>query len=118
MNPSLESGAAASGHKLRSFGGREILLDQDGFLVDPTAWSEEVAVGMAREQGLKVIEETHWVTIRFLREYYFTHGKAPMSRDIKKGTGLSLLDIERLFPGGLKEGARRLAGLPNPRGCM
>ncbi len=118
MNPSLESGGAASGHELRSFGGREILLDQDGFLVDPTEWSTEVAVGMAREQGLKVIEETHWETIRFLREYYFTHGKAPMSRDIKKGTGLSLLDIERLFPGGLKEGARRLAGLPNPRGCM
>ena len=41
-----------------------------------------------------------------------------MSRDIKKGTGLSLLEIERLFPGGLKGGARRLAGLPNPRGCM
>ena len=118
MNSILESGATASGHKLRSFGGREILVDQDGFLVDPTVWSEEVAVEMAREQGLEVIGETHWETIRFLREYYFTHGKAPMSRDIKKGTGLSLLEIERLFPGGLKEGARRLAGLPNPRGCM
>jgi dissimilatory sulfite reductase related protein len=118
MNRSHESGATASGHKLRLFGGREILVDHDGFLVDPTAWTEEVAVEMAREQGLEVIEETHWETIRFLREYYFTHGKAPMGRDIKKGTGLSLLEIERLFPGGLKEGARRLAGLPNLRGCM
>ena len=118
MNPSHESGATASGHKLRSFGGREILVDQEGFLVDSTAWSEEVAVEMAGELGLEVIEETHWETIRFLREYYFTNGKAPMSRDIKKGTGLSLLEIERLFPGGVKDGARRLAGLPNPRGCM
>jgi tRNA 2-thiouridine synthesizing protein E len=73
---------------------------------------------MAREQGLKEIEEPHWRTIRFLREYYFTHGKAPLSRDIRKGTGLSLMEIEHLFPGGLKEGARRMAGLPNPRGCM
>ena len=118
MNNAHQPEASASGHKLRSFGGREILVDQEGFLVDPTVWSEEVAVEMAHEQGLKVIEATHWETIRFLREYYFTHGKAPMSRDIKKGTGLSLLEIERLFPGGLKEGARRLAGLPNPRGCM
>ena len=118
MSQSHESGTTASGHSLRSLGGREILVDHEGFLVDPTAWSEEAAVEMAREHGLNVIEEPHWETIRFLREYYFTHGKAPMSRDIKRGTGLSLLEIERLFPGGLKEGARRLAGLPNPRGCM
>lgn len=118
MNRSRESVATASGHKLCSYGGRAILVDQEGFLVDPTAWSKGVAVEMAHEQGLEVLDEAHWVTIRFLRDYYFTHGKAPMSRDIKKGTGLSLLEIERLFPGGLKEGARRLAGLPNPRGCM
>jgi len=118
MNQGHESTATGPGHRFRLYGGREVLVDQEGFLLDPTAWSEEVAVEMARELGLEMIEETHWVTIRFLREYYFAHGKAPMSRDIKKGTGLSLLEIERLFPGGLKAGARRLAGLPNPRGCM
>ncbi len=118
MNESHGSGETASGHKLCSYGGRTILVDQDGFLVDPTAWSESVAVEMASQLGLKMLDEAHWMTIRFLREYYFTHGKAPISRDIRKGTGLSLLEIERLFPGGLKEGARRLAGLPNPRGCM
>ncbi len=118
MNGSDQTGASASGHKIRSFGGREVLLDQDGFLVDPRAWSEEVTIEMACEQGLKVIEEPHWKTIRFLREYYFAHGKAPLSREIRKGTGLSLMEIEHLFPGGLKEGARRMAGLPNARGCM
>ena len=118
MSPTRESATSASGHKLCYYGGREILVDQEGFLVDPTAWSDEVAVEMAREQGLEALGEAHWITIRFLRDYYFTQGKAPMSRDLKSGTGLSLLEIERLFPGGLKEGARRLAGLPNPRGCM
>lgn len=118
MNRSRESVGTASGHRLYSYGGREILVDQEGFLVDPTAWSEDVAVEMAQEQGLEGLNDAHWVTIRFLRDYYFTHGKAPMSRDLRNSTGFSILEIERLFPGGLKEGARRLAGLPNPRGCM
>jgi tRNA 2-thiouridine synthesizing protein E len=30
---------------------------------------------------------------------------------------LSLMEMESLFPGGIKHGARRLAGLPNPRSC-
>jgi sulfur relay (sulfurtransferase) DsrC/TusE family protein len=29
-----------------------------------------------------------------------------------------LLEIEKLFPGGIKYGARRVAGLPNPKNCL
>ena len=109
---------SASGHKYRRLGGREVLLDQEGFLVDPQAWSEEAALEMAEEQGMPALEDEQWRVIRFLRDYYLTHGKAPMAREIRKGLGMALLEIETLFPGGLKAGARRLAGLPNPRGCM
>jgi len=31
---------------------------------------------------------------------------------VKEGTGLSVLELESLFPQGIKFGARRLAGLP------
>jgi len=64
------------------------------------------------------LKDAHWKVIRFLRGYYLAQGKAPLGREIIKGLGISLLEIERLFPGGVKKGARRLAGLPNPRGCM
>jgi len=40
-----------------------------------------------------------------------------MNRDLKAGLGISLLDLEALFPGGIRHGARRIAGLPNPRSC-
>ena len=59
-----------------------------------------------------------WQVIEFLREYYYTYGRAPMNRQMKEGTGLSLLELQELFPEGLKKGARRLAGLPNPKTCM
>ena len=31
---------------------------------------------------------------------------------------MSLLEVEALFPGGIKYGARRIAGLPNPKACL
>jgi sulfur relay (sulfurtransferase) DsrC/TusE family protein len=36
---------------------------------------------------------------------------------LKEGTLLSMRELEDLFPGGIKYGARRLAGLPNPKTC-
>jgi dissimilatory sulfite reductase related protein len=118
MNPGSSEKSSASSHLFRLLGGRQVLVDQEGFLVDPQAWSEEAGLDMAREHGMDTLEEAHWKIIRFLRRYFLTHGKAPLHRDIRIEMGTSLLEIEALFPGGLKTGARQLAGLPNPRGCM
>ena len=41
-----------------------------------------------------------------------------MNRELKAGTELSLVELERLFPDGIRMGARRLAGLPNPKTCL
>jgi tRNA 2-thiouridine synthesizing protein E len=97
--------------------GQEIHFDGEDFLWDPRQWSEEVARSLAREADLTELSETQWAILRFLRDYYFENGRAPLNRQIKQGTGISLLEMEALFPGGIKYGARRLAGLPNPKTC-
>ena len=102
---------------MRSLAGRDVFFDSEGFLVDPSQWSEEMAEQLARETGISFLEETHWQVIRFLREYYLQNGRAPLHRELKKGIGMTLMEIEALFPGGIKMGARLLAGLPNPRSC-
>jgi tRNA 2-thiouridine synthesizing protein E len=103
--------------QVRSLAGREVVFDSEGFLSDFRQWTEEVARILAQESGLEALTDVHWQVIRFLREYYLQNGRAPLHRELKKGTGMSLLEIENLFPGGLKQGARRLAGLPNPKTC-
>jgi tRNA 2-thiouridine synthesizing protein E len=55
--------------------------------------------------------------VRFLRDFYAYNGRAPLNNELRKGTGMSLLELDGLFPEGLKQGARRLAGLPNPKTC-
>ena len=103
--------------KVRVIAGREIHFDEEGFFSDPDQWSEEAAQVLAREGGLTEISEAQWTILRFLRTYYFQNGRSPLNRQIKGETGISLLEMEALFPGGIKYGARRLAGLPNPKTC-
>jgi dissimilatory sulfite reductase related protein len=105
------------GQRIRVIAGQEILFDGEDFLWDPRQWSEEVAEALAKEAGQTEMNKTQWMILRFLREYYFENGRAPLNRQIKQGTGISLMEMEALFPGGIKYGARRLAGLPNPKNC-
>jgi tRNA 2-thiouridine synthesizing protein E len=105
------------GERVRQIAGKEITFDGENFFSDPHQWDEEVAKALAEEAGLKELNETHWRILRFLREYYFQNGRSPLNRQIKQGTGISLMEMEGIFPGGIKYGARRLAGLPNPKNC-
>ena len=103
--------------KVRIIAGRKVILDGEGFFRDPHQWDEEVAESLAKEAGLGEFSEIQWMILKFLRDYYFQNGRAPLNRQIKQGTGISLMEMEALFPGGIKDGARRLAGLPNPKSC-
>jgi len=103
--------------KFRMIAGRKILIDKEGFLWHVEDWTEEVADALAKEYGIEKLSEIQWRIIRFLRDYFLYHGRAPLNRDLKSGLGMSLMELEGLFPGGIRRGARRVAGLPNPRAC-
>ncbi|MCX5914384.1 MAG: TusE/DsrC/DsvC family sulfur relay protein [Deltaproteobacteria bacterium] len=103
--------------KFRLIAGKEVLIDKEGFLWHVEDWTEEVAVALASECGIETLSNDQWRVIRFLRDYFSYHGRAPLNRDLRAGLGISLMELECLFPGGIRHGARRVAGLPNPRAC-
>jgi tRNA 2-thiouridine synthesizing protein E len=106
-----------SGQRIRIVAGKEIVLDGEGFLKNPSLWSEELAQILARETGLDPLTADHWRVLRFIHDYYLKEGKAPLNHKIKQGTGFSIMVLERMFPGGVKYGLLRLAGMPNRKGC-
>jgi dissimilatory sulfite reductase related protein len=108
----------ARSRALRSIAGREIWFDDEGFFWEPGDWSPDAAEELAHESGVERLDAAQWRVITFLRDYYRDNGRAPMNRQLRDGTGLSLVDLERLFPDGIRNGARRLAGLPNPKTCL
>lgn len=101
------------------FHGQAVALNEEGFLVDPGIWNEELALALAQaEEGLESLTEEHWSVIRFIRGHFEEKQGAPMVRAVCKATGLRLQRIYELFPSGPAKGACKLAGLPKPDGCV
>ncbi len=88
-------------------------LDEDGFLVNPESWNREIAESLARADGIPQLTDAHWNLLQILREFYFTHGYAPMERHICFMHHLDKYCLETLFNNQYRE-AWRIAGLPNP----
>lgn len=100
------------------FGGKQIEVDEDGFILDPAIWDQAVAADIAKTEDVEELSEAHWKIINYLREYYQKFGIAPMIRKLCKETGSDLKTIYELFPSGPAKGACKIAGLPKPTGCV
>jgi tRNA 2-thiouridine synthesizing protein E len=101
--------------------GRTLAVDFEGYLVDPSQWTERVAEELARQEGIALTDE-HWVVIRFMREYYEQHHIAPDARHVMKhlaeikGAGKGARnDLFVLFPYGYVKQACKIAGMRKPR---
>jgi tRNA 2-thiouridine synthesizing protein E len=99
-------------------GGKQLEIDEDGFIQDPSQWDEAVAKSLAGTEGVDDLLEEHWKVVNYLREYYLKFNMAPMIRKLCKETGFPLKKIYELFPSGPAKGACKVAGLPKPTGCV
>jgi len=98
--------------------GNQIEVDDDGFLVDPDLWCNDIVQVFGKLEGVECLTEKHWKVINYLRDYFKQFGIAPMIRKLCKDTGFSLKEIYELFPSGPAKGACKMAGLPKPTGCV
>ena len=98
--------------------GKDVELNEEGFIINPEQWDEEVAKEIACLEGINSLTNDHWKIIYYLREYYQKFQVAPLIRKMCRDTGYSLRKIYELFPAGPAKGACKLAGLPRPRGCV
>ena len=101
-----------------TYGGKELEIDEDGFIQDPDQWDESVAADLAKTEGVDDLTDEHWVLINYLRNYYLKFGIAPMIRKVCKETKFDLKKIYELFPSGPAKGGCKVAGLPKPTGCV
>jgi tRNA 2-thiouridine synthesizing protein E len=99
-------------------GGKQLEVDEDGFIQDPEQWDEAVAKSLAGTEGVSDLTENHWKLVNYLREYYLKFNMAPMIRKLCKETGFPLKEVYEMFPSGPAKGACKVAGLPKPTGCV
>lgn len=87
-------------------------FDEDGFLIEATAWNAELAAALAELDGMGLLTERHWKVIHHARERFLRVGGVPVLRLLCRTTSLSKVDIKELF--GSCRQIWRIAGLPNP----
>ncbi|HSR46782.1 MAG TPA: TusE/DsrC/DsvC family sulfur relay protein [Anaerolineales bacterium] len=98
--------------------GLPIQVNQEGFLTEPSQWTREIAVEIAREEGIPELTEAHWQVIEFCRQSASETGKAPTLRSITTGAGVSTKEMFALFPKGPAKKVARISGLGKPEGCV
>lgn len=104
--------------------GCEIKTDKQGYLLDASQWSVDLAVLLAEEEGI-VMGEAHWEVVRFVREFYLQYNTSPAIRVLVKAIKESLGEekgnskyLHQLFPKGPAKQATKIAGLPKPARCL
>ncbi len=106
------------------FKGKQIEVDDDGYLMNLDDWSKELAEELAKGDGL-TLTDAHWEVINFLRDYYKQYQIAPMIKILVKEIGKAMGPekgntkyLYELYPAGPAKQACRYAGLPKPTGCV
>ena len=106
------------------FRGKEIEVNEDGYVINVDDWTKELADYIAKMEGIDMTE-AHWEVINFLRNFYQKYEVAPMikilAKEIGKVTGQKNVNatyLYELYPGGPAKQACKIAGLPTSTGCI
>ena len=102
----------------RTLCGKLIQVNEEGFMTNPAEWDKNLAVELAKEEGIAELTPAHWKVIEFCRQTAGSTGKAPTLRQITTGSGVSTKDLFGLFPKGPAKKVAKIAGLGKPEGCV
>ena len=101
---------------ITTIAGKEINVNEEGYLTDPSQWTKEIAIEIAKEENITLTDK-HFAVIDYLRD---NHQKGiPLT--IRKVGASGIVDIKglyELFPGGPLKKSSRIAGIPKPASCV
>lgn len=102
-------------------GGKQVLRDEHGYLINPEQWDFDVAGKLAMEEDIRLTDE-HLAVLAFMRRYFDEHDIAADARFVftflADRRGESAADARRhffeLFPYGYVKQACKIAGMRQP----
>jgi tRNA 2-thiouridine synthesizing protein E len=100
----------------KTIAGVTVSLTEDGYLVDPSQWTKDIAIEMAKEHDIE-LTDTHFEVLNFIREQY-NAGEALTIRKVGKSGITDIKGLYQLFPKGPLKLASKFAGIPKPTSCV
>ena len=91
--------------------------DGDGYLVDMSAWTPEIAQAMAEADGIELDDE-QWDQIKKAREYYEEYNVVPPIRKFSKYIQKDKKEMFEKWMTGPMKPITKYGGLPKPTGCV
>ncbi len=92
-------------------------VNEEGYFTDPSQWTKEIAVEIAKEEGIDTLTDQHFKIIEFLRNRHM-NGEALSIRSINHSGVIDVKTFYQLFPGAPLKKATKIAGIPKPASCV
>jgi len=102
----------------RTICGMTVQVNDEGFMTNPSEWNKDIAVELAKEEGVGELTPAHWKIIEFCRQTAAKSGAAPTLRAITNGAGVTTKELFTLFPKGPAKKVAKISGLGKPEGCV
>lgn len=97
--------------------GREVHVNEEGFLTEYDEWDKELAEVLAANIGIE-LTDAHWPVLEFLRVDYAANGATPTLRRVTTEAGIPTKQLFTLFPKKPAKKMSYIAGVPKPAGCV
>ena len=101
----------------KTISGVNLNVDGEGYLQDISQWNKEIAVEIAKEEGVGELNDDHWKVIDYLQEQ-FKNGAALTIRSVGKSGVTDIKGFYSLFPDGPLKKASKIAGIKKPVSCI
>ena len=103
----------------KTIAGKTVQVNDEGFMTNPAEWTKEIAVELAKEEGIAELTPAHWKVIDFCRQ----SAAAPAARPPPCAPSPPMRACpprisSLLFPKGPAKKVARIAGLGKPEGCV
>jgi len=100
----------------KEIAGETVELNEEGYLLNPDQWTENIAHELAQEEGIALTDK-HFEVIRYLRDA-FAKGEMLTIRKLGNSGITDIKGLYQLFPGGPLKKSSRIAGIPKPASCV
>lgn len=100
----------------KTYAGKTIEVNDEGYMTDASQWSREIAAEMAKEEGIELTDK-HYEVLDFLRNAN-EKGETLTIRKVGKSGITDIKGLYQLFPGGPLKFSSKFAGIPKPASCV
>ena len=87
-------------------------------MTNPAEWDKDIAVEMAKEEGIAELTAAHWKVIDFCRQEGCAHRQGPHPAPDHHRLRAVPPKNFTLFPKGPAKKVARISGLGKPEGCV